>query len=410
MLRSTRQRLSDVRPRTIAVAGVLFVVLAAIAVVTFAGSGGSLEEQWISDTPRDNEVNHHAVGVEDGVVVVPVAAVVGTTEITDTSCSLVRLDPDDGTVQWRAGVQPANCTTHALTEPAIEDIDGDGDGDLEVVASSTEQALAVLDAETGTEEWRVGLSSYGYGQPGVANLTTDPGHEIVAVDISGQVVAAHNGSAIWRYDLNNSAWADPIVRDFDADGTSEILVGTNDETALLSASGHSEWTVPVEATTTAVSTPAGGTDTTVFVAGTGHVVALDGATGERQWHYTVDGTAAVHDTHDGMVYVGISGGEVVALDATSGDRQWRFTFTETDQTVTPPPVSGDVTGDGTAEVVAVNSDGSVAVLSQTGEQLGTYERDVPIWTFPTVADVDGDGAAEIFVRYGDGRVAMLTYE
>jgi len=397
-----------VRPRTIAVTGVVLVFLAGVAVVGLSGSGGSLEEGWISDTPRDNEVNHHAVGVGDGVVVAPVAAVVGTTEMTDTSCSLVRLDPDDGTVQWRAGIDPANCTTHALTEPAIEDIDDDGD--LEVVASSTEQAVTVLDAETGTEEWRVGLSNYGYGQPAVANLTADPGHEVVAIDINGQVVFARDGSAVWRYDLDSSVWADPVVREFDGDGTPEIFVGTNDETALLSASGEPEWSVPVEATTTAASTATGTAGTTVFAAGTGQVVALDGATGEKRWRHAVDGTAAVHETRDGIVYVGVSGGEVLALDTTSGDLQWQFTFAETDQTVTPPPIPEDVTGDGSTEVVAVNSDGSVAVLSETGEQLGTYERDVPIWTFPTVADVDDDGAAEIFVRYGDGRVAMLTFE
>lgn len=396
------------RPRTVAVTAAVLVALAGVAVVGLTGTGGSLEERWISDTPRDNEVNHHAVGVGDGVVVAPVAAVVGTTEMTDTSCSLVRLDPEDGSVQWRAGIEPANCTTHALTEPTVEDVDGDGDP--EVVASSTERALAVLDAGTGTEEWRVGLSNYGYGGPAVANLTTDSGNEIVAIDIGGQVVLARGGSAVWRYDLDSSVWADPVVRDFDADGAPEILVGTNDETALLSASGEPEWSVPVEATTTAASAAGAADGTTVFAAGTGRVVALDGETGEERWRHTVDGTAAVHGTHDGTVYAGVSGGEVLALDAASGVRQWGFTFAETDQTVTPPPVPGDVTGDGSTEVVAVNSDGSVAVLSGTGEQLGTYERDVPIWTFPTVADVDGDGAAEIFVRYGDGRVAMLTYE
>ena len=44
---------------------VVFVVLAVLIVVglTLSGQGGTLEEAWVSDTPRDHEVNHHAVGV-----------------------------------------------------------------------------------------------------------------------------------------------------------------------------------------------------------------------------------------------------------------------------------------------------------------------------------------------------------
>lgn len=393
------------RPLTLGVAAVVLLALVGLAALGLADTGSTLEERWVSDTPRDNRANHHAVGAENGTVVAPVAAVTGTVEMTPTSCALVRLDPATGAVEWRAGVRPANCTTHALTEPAIADVDGDGH--LEVAASSTERALVVADAATGREEWRVPLTSYGYGRPAVANLTASPGPEVVASDIDGVVVAVNDGRVQWRHDLHSTVWADPLVTDLDGDDSPEILFGANDNTTLLSASGEVEWETPVGGLTTAVARTGG----SAFVAGSGHVTALDGATGDREWQYTVDGTVRVHDARDGTVYVGVSGGEVLALDAGTGDVAWRYTFAETDQTVTPAPVLGDVTGGGSTEVVAVNSDGSVAVLDATsGEQLDAYSRDVPIWTVATVASVDDDGADEVFVRYGDGRVAALEYE
>lgn len=125
------------------------------------------------------------------------------------------------------------------------------------------------------------------------------------------------------------------------------------------------------------------------------------------------GTVNVVDVTDGdsdgttEAYLGIAGGDVVALDLASQRVEWRTTVSETQQ-MTPAPRVADVTGDGTPEVVAAANDGTVAVLDpESGEQRGTYTRDVLIWTKPTVADVDGDNATELFVRYGDGRVVRL---
>ena len=53
------------RPRTVAVLGGLFVVCGGLILfgVSISSSGGTLSEAWVSETPRDNQRNHHAVGI-----------------------------------------------------------------------------------------------------------------------------------------------------------------------------------------------------------------------------------------------------------------------------------------------------------------------------------------------------------
>lgn len=400
----------DVRT-TVAIV-VILASLGAVAVAGFASAGAELDVRWISDTARDNRVNHHAVGVgPNGTVIAPVAEVAGTEGIGPTSCALVRLDPATGGVEWRAGVRPANCTTHALTEPAIAD--RDGDGTIEVVTASTERALHVRTATTGDERFRETLASYGYGQPAVANLTAAPGAEIVVSDIEGEVTLVERRSATWRVDLGSSTWAEPVVADVDGDGEREIVVGTNDDTVAIAADGSIEWRSPAEAVSTALG-PQIGEGRLVLAAETGHVRGIDGTSGDVTWTHPIDGVAHVGDVATtGPVptaYVGVSGGEVRALDARTGEERWSTALVTADRQVTPPPVLGDVDGDGEDDLVAVVADGTVAVLDPaSGAQRATYRRDVPIWTHATLGDVDGDDTAELFVRYGDGRVVSLAY-
>ena len=103
------------RLRTVAAVGGLLLVLAGLVVVGLGVAptgGGTLTEAWVSETPRDNEVNHHAVGVDPAgdVIVAPVAEVpYSDAPITDTSCTLARLDPADFRIEYdQAVVQQKN--------------------------------------------------------------------------------------------------------------------------------------------------------------------------------------------------------------------------------------------------------------------------------------------------------------
>ncbi len=412
------------RPATaVVVVGLLagLVAIATLGVVFESADGGELSVRWVSETPRDNEVNHHAVGVgpDDEVIVAPLAAVPdGDTRPTNTSCALVRLAPSDGRVLWRDGVAAEDCFTHALTEPAIADLDGDGRP--EIAAATTEDALLVLSAD-GRESARVPLATYGYGRPTVAAVAPGGEPAVVASDIAGNVVLARgDGTVRWRRALNRtleeplSVWAAPIVTDVDGDEAVEVVVGTNQGPAVLRADGTVDWVEEGGASTLAVADVNEDRAREVLVSDDGTVRALDGRNGTTQWTRDLGGRAPLRavaevDGSGTTAFVGGSNGAVRALEATTGRTTWTTTVAEGGDPL-PAPVLGDVDRDGSPEVIVVTRAGTVAVLAaDTGAELARYRRDVPIWTFARPADLDDDGRAEVLVRYGDGRVVALDF-
>ena len=313
------------------------------------------------------------------------------------------------------------CFTHALTQPAIEDVDGDGTA--EVLVSSTENALIAYDARTGTEEWRASLATYGYGRPTLATITSSGEPDVVTSDIRGGVVVARgNGSIAWRFGLNTTGWNRvavwdaPIVDDINGDGRSEILVGSSRGPVVLTPDGDVEWLR--NGSTRYVATAPVDEDAAleVFTAGTSAIRAYDGGSGAEEWTRSLS-NGRIHTVADADgdgtagLYVGRFGGDILALNAETGATEWSTSVSSSDDTIVPPPVLGDVTGDGQSEVIAVTETGSVVVLdAASGAELARYERSVPIWTFATPANIDDDSRMEILVRYGDGRVVALEYE
>lgn len=410
------------RPRTAVAVAALAVLLGGVIVVGLGvGDDVSLTERWISDTPRDNEANHHPIGVDpDGdVVVAPVAAVPGAdTNVSDTACVLASLAPDDGAVLWRHGVPGEECMAHALTEPGVGDLDGDGTH--EVAVATTEEAVVVLDGDNGTEQFHVSQPVYGYAPPVIADVHPTAGRELVASDIGGNVVLVHaNGSVLWRRPLapsfNGSAsvWERPIVADVDGDDVVEVAVGARDGIALLNREGSVEWTRTGGARRLVAADVDGDDAQELFAGDVTTVSAIDGATREGQWQRDFEGRARFGPPHDGdgdgqqELYVGLPNGTAVALDAATGDTEWTTTVTTSDDGVISGPVAVTVEDGGTAVAVAAR-DGTVALLNATnGAELGAYHRAVPIWTHPTASDLDGDGTDELLVRYGDGRVVAL---
>ena len=304
------------RATIVTIVGIL-VALSAVAAVGLSTGGHTLDERWISDTPRDNRVNHHPVTVaEPGVIVAPVAAVGGAGPYDSTSCALVRLAPADGTVEWRHGIAPANCTSHAITGPAIADVDIDGE--REIAIATTERALEVLQATDGEAAWQVPLETYGYAPPVIADLLGDSTPEVIVVDIGGSVSLVADRSVRWERDLDGSTWAVPIVTDVDSDGQPEIVVGTNDAVVALDTPGDRVWTADAAGADTGFA-PSHDGPPLVLAADTGRIAAIDGRTGDTVWNYTGSWTPVVGDvrtTSSGQtVFAALSGGRLVALDA-----------------------------------------------------------------------------------------------
>jgi len=405
------------RLRTVAVLVAVVVALAgtgAAALWWTGDDGGSLTELWVSDTARETEFNHHGVGVGEGVVVAPTLDQASQSELSRYSCALVRLAPENGTVDWRYGVPPDRCFVHSLTKPTIADLDGTGPP--EVVAGTVENETVVLDGSDGRERFAIEMGAYSYGDPVVADVLGDADPEIVASDIRGNVVVTDNeGQVQWRATVAGSVWAPPTVLDVDGDDRVEVVVGGSAETVAFERNGSTLWRRPVSGNgLVATST---GDGARIVAAGFGDVVGLDSATGATEWNRSVRGSPALTALGDGdgdgrpEAYVAAADGVVHAFDALDGSEDWRTTLAADADGATPPPTLADLSGDGEPELVAPTRGGTVVVLDPgDGSEHAAYERATPILTGVTAADISDSPGDEILVRYGDGRVVALAYE
>ncbi|MFC6730578.1 PQQ-binding-like beta-propeller repeat protein, partial [Natronoarchaeum mannanilyticum] len=288
--------------RTTALAVVLvFAVLAAglvVGLVQFADGGGSLEEQWVSDTARDHTGNHHPVAVverADGAdVIAPINDVGDDASMTSTSCALTSLDGGSGGIDWQAGMPVEHCHIHTFSDPKIADVTGDGAPD--VIVGTGRKALVAYDGTDGSELWDREFETIGYSRPVLADLTDDPGEEIVAVDFFGNAYAvASDGTPLWHRALNGTVWAEPAVGDFTGDGTTEIAVGSNEGTFLLAANGSVERQFDATAYTLVDDDVDGDGRPELIAADAGDdgvVTAIDPAENRRLWTERTDGDPA----------------------------------------------------------------------------------------------------------------------
>ncbi|WP_435318620.1 PQQ-binding-like beta-propeller repeat protein [Haloarchaeobius sp. TZWSO28] len=406
------------RPRTLVALLVIVAGLVGVAYVGLSdGQGGELTAAWTSDTAVEGGSNHHepAVAVVDGdpMVFAPVSS---TKQFGN--CALVALDAGSGDEQWRYEVPRANCTTHSVADPSVAD--HDGDGSVSVLATTTEREVVAFDPQTGEVEDRYPLSAYGYSKPIVANVTGGPATETLVADVRGYVQAlSQAGEPVWSVNRSTYVWATPAVADLDGDGQTEVAIAGRDGLlAAYGADGSAEWETKAGYAVTWMTTGQLDSDQAVeLVVGTqeGPVAAFDGRTGEYEWQHDTKLLSAVEavGTVDGVptVFATAGDGSTVALDGRDGSVRWESAITTKAVQMMPPPVLGDVDGDGEDELVVASNDGTVSVVApDTGEVLATHDRDVDVLAHPVLSDTDGDGSAEIYVIYTDGRVQRLAYE
>jgi outer membrane protein assembly factor BamB len=405
-------QLVPMRTRTLLAVAVLVGGLLAVGAVALGvGGGQELSVTWTSDTARPVGGNHHAVAVADGRVYAPIS---GQTD--SDQCALVTLSADDGSALWDYRIPPEDCEIHAVADPTVADLDGDGR--REVLAATTESEVAGF-TPAGEKLFGHALTDYGYTEPVVADLHPAEGREIVVADVRGVVhVFGPDGTERWRDRVPGFVFAQPTVADVDADDRQEVLVGSRSgRVTVYEGDGAVRWRT--NATDSGITWLAvGDVDgdpglETVLATARGETVALDDD-GSVLWRAEFGRLTAVDTIHDGdgdgetEVYVSDASGTLRSLDADTGTVEWTTTLTATDVQMTPPAVLGDVDGDGDPSLVVAGNDGTVSVVDPaTGEVRLTATRNARSFTHATLADVDDDGRAEIFVIYDDGTVQRL---
>lgn len=415
--------------------------LAAVALLLLAGcslgpgapdEGESLglTEAWTAGGSAV-EGNHHAIAagrVGDGhVVAIPVGGYRG-----EGGCELFVVD-GDGRERWTAAIPPEACTIHAVADPTVADFAGDGEP--EVIAATTQEQVVAHDPRNGSVRFRFPLSDYGYTRPVVADVVGDGAPELVVTDVSGSLfVVRSDGSTAWNRSLDAYSWSEPAVADLDADGATEIAVGLGNGTAVaFAANGDLAWRTGVAGPITwTAHGDVDSDDAREFVVATddGVVAALDGRDGRVEWRRSLGSLAAVRGVADGdgaerssagsatqphdgdvEVYATANDATLRALSGESGETEWTTSLTDASTQMTPPPVVGDVTGDGDPEVVAVTNDGYVRVVDPAdGRVLASYHRDAAVYTHATLANVTAAGGKEVLVMYGDGTAVALSVQ
>ena len=200
------------------------------------------------------------------------------------------------------------------------------------------------------------------------------------------------GTVKWEFLTEGEVYSSPAIG---SDGT--VYVGSYDKVyALNGATGAKKWEF---LTVIGVrSSPAIGSDGTVYVGSwNGKVYAMNGASGNMNWEFQTQGSVSSSPAigSDGTVYVG-GGNKVYALNGATGAKKWEF---QTGEWVYSSPAIGS---DGTV-YVGSNDNKAYALNGATGAKKWEFQTGGWVKSSPAIGS---DGT--VYVGSNDKKVYALN--
>ncbi len=143
----------------------------------------------------------------------------GVGEVFVVGSSIYALRGSDGATLW------SHSGSSSYANVAVADLDGDSHDEVITVASNT---LYVLNANDGSTVWTYSVGTQ--GNPAVADVDGDGFYDVVVVAGNGNVVALrHDGTVIWSWTSGcGSYWGSlnsPTIADVTGDGVKDVLFG-----------------------------------------------------------------------------------------------------------------------------------------------------------------------------------------
>ncbi len=260
-----------------------------------------------------------------------------------------------------------------------------------------------------------------FGGPTVAGA---PGKEVILFggDRGRLFAVKADGGLLWYFIAGGEIHGAPAAGDVDGDGRIEVFFGSKDYYLYsLRDDGSLRWrrkTRPVGdgvASSPILADIDGDGRVEVLCASWDHhAYCYDAENGTLKWEAELSGRIrnglAVADlNNDGKLEVLVGDVSGMALLSSEGRVIWEFRKKDGEMVVAVPPVIGDVTGDGTPNVVFGTQTGSIYCLTADGELVWEHclgEEEVT--SAPLLADVDQDGMVEILFATSQGRVVCMA--
>jgi RHS repeat-associated protein len=322
-------------------------------------------------------------------------------------------------------------------EPALADLDGDGDAEIVVVGKNGTFAFH----HDGQLMWSnpavvsyFAAEDFGWGGPSIGNLDLDPEPEIaIAAADDALYVLDHLGNVLYSDPLTSSRPTVPVLADITGDGVLDIAVADSWTLKVIDFfnGGVLAWSrelpdpIAVLGGAGSFGAPAiadlDGDGRPEIVLNWGHVIEALQDDGSLLWRYETGQTnlfrpsaVTIADvTGDGQVNVVtasavsagfiISNHQLMVLDA-AGSLVWQQDVA--DNTASASGVAAqDLTGNGVWEIIwNGNVDGLLLLNGPDGTRLYNepFTRSGTVVDYPTLADVDGDGQAEIVTAGANG--------